>query len=100
MENFDTFDAVILGFFALLFGIGYNWLIAFLEKRGGLESYTSYLVALGVLITLALVMPLIGFDNFLVALVFFVLTGLPMIIGSSWRYLQKKEQGRRIINDQ
>lgn len=99
MELSALLNQLLLGFLAFFFGLAYNWFVAYLEKRGGAEAYTAFLVAAGVLVTLALAMPLVGLNNVLIILIFFALTGLPMMIGSASRYLKKKEQGRRMFDE-
>jgi len=75
----------------MAFGIGYNALIAWLEWRGWLEGFVSLAVAGGVGVTLLLV----GFIEAraaLLVLVSFGFTGIPMIIGSIVRYMERREK--------
>lgn len=99
MELSALLNQLLLGFLAFFFGLGYNWFVAYLEKRGAGEPYTAFLVAAGVLITLALAMPLVGLNDVLIMTIFFALTGGPMMVGSAARYLKKKEQGRRMFDE-
>jgi hypothetical protein len=80
----------------VLFGIGYNSLTSWMEKHGYMEGYTSLMVALGVLITLA-PLAIISWQGVLLVLGGFVASGLPMIIGSITRYLHKRELAQREI---
>lgn len=99
MKFFDTFEWFLVSFLALFFGTGYNWFVGWLERRGGTESQTAYLVVGGVLVTLLFALRFVGLEASITTLIFFALTGTPMIIGSAWRYLKKKEEGRRMLND-
>jgi len=74
----------------MAFGIGYNALIAWLEWRGWMEGFVSLAVAGGVGITLLLVGFIDAEAAFLVLLAF-GFTGIPMIIGSIVRYMQRRE---------
>jgi hypothetical protein len=80
--------AVFLGL--LLFGIGYNAFVAWAERKGYTEGYLSLVVAFGVAVTLAGV-AVLNIEAALIALLCFVASGTPMIAGSIWRYLQKRE---------
>lgn len=82
--------------FLILFGIGYNALTAWMDRHGYMEGYTSLMVALGVLITLA-PLAIISWQGVLLVLGGFVASGLPMIIGSITRYLHKRELAQREI---
>lgn len=73
-----------------VFGIGYNTLVAWLEHKGYIEGYLSLIVALGVAVTLGGV-AILSIQAALIALFCFAASGTPMIIGSIWRYLQKRE---------
>ena len=83
------------GIFTLLvlFGIAYNALAAWMERRGYMEGYVSLIVALGMLVTL---IPFIIFDlPVITVLGGFICTGTPMIVGSISRYLQERERAQR-----
>jgi Kef-type K+ transport system membrane component KefB len=79
------------GFGLILFGIGYNSLVAELERRKLSEGYSAILVAGGVIVTLAVVA---AFDwiGALLALGAFACSGMPMIVGSIARHVTAKEQ--------
>lgn len=78
-------------FFAmLLFGVGYNTLVAWLERKRYVEGYLSLVVALGVAVTLAGV-AVISWQAALLTLVMFIASGTPMIAGSILRYIQARE---------
>jgi hypothetical protein len=92
--DFGTIAAVLLGL--LLFGIGYNALVAWLERRGYTEGFLSLIVALGVFVTLCGV-AVLSIHAALLALGAFVATGTPMIIGSIIRYLSRREAMKQAI---
>lgn len=82
---------VLAVFFALvLFGIGYNALVAWLERKGYTEGFLSLIVAFGVAMTLVGV-AILSIQAALLALGAFVATGTPMIVGSITRYLKARE---------
>jgi hypothetical protein len=84
--------ALFGGMFGALVGFGvlYNHLMAWLERTGRLEGFVSLFVAGGVIITLAMAWPLIGLQNALIVLALFVPAGLPMMVGSMWRYIEAR----------
>ena len=92
--DLGTIWAVLLAL--VLFGIGYNSLVAYLERRGYTEGYTSLLVAFGVFITLCGVATL-SIGAAVLSLAAFAASGMPMIIGSIVRYLQKRDQMKRAM---
>lgn len=83
----------------VLFGLGYNTLIAEAERRGWLEGFTSLTVALGTLATLAGAAA-ISLPAALIVLVCFMASGLPMIGGSILRYVRRREQAQRNLADE
>lgn len=103
--DFRTDLGIVLAvFFALvLFGIGYNSLVAWLERRGYTEGYLSLIVALGVFVTLCGV-AILSIQAALLTLLAFAATGTPMIVGSIVRYIHRREDAKRAIveeiNDQ
>ena len=74
----------------VLFGILYNLLMGWMEKRGYLEGLTSLAVVGGVLITLAGI-AVVSWNAAVLALAAFTASGLPMVIGSLWRYVQRRQ---------
>ncbi len=91
------FGVILAVFLALtLFGIGYNALVAWLERNRYTEGYLSLIVALGVLITL-LGVAILSLPSALLALLAFTATGMPMIIGSIARYITRRAQARRTL---
>ncbi len=95
--DYGVITAVLLGL--LLFGIGYNALVAWLERRGYTEGYLSLIVALGVAMTLAGV-AVLSIQAALLALGAFCATGTPMIIGSITRYLKARDEAKRVMLDE
>jgi len=96
--NIGSNSGVILGVFLLLFafGVAYNALVAWLERKGYTEGYLSLITAFGVFVTLAGVATL-SVQAALLALGAFAASGTPMIIGSIVRYLRKREEMKRSI---
>lgn len=86
--DFGAILAVFLGL--VLFGIGYNAMVAWLERKGYTEGFLSLIVAFGVAMTLVGV-AILSVQAALLALGAFVATGTPMIIGSISRYLKARE---------
>lgn len=74
----------------LIFGIGYNQVIAWLERKHYLEGYTALAVAAGTMVTIGLTAFLNG-AYALIMLGSFCCSGLPMIIGSIWRHVKARE---------
>lgn len=92
---------LILAIYIVLgcFGIGFNWLVHRAERRGYLEGYTAFFVAFGVIVTVAAI-SIINQQFALITLGAFTASGLPMIAGSTWRYMRAREQAQRSIIDQ
>ncbi len=74
----------------LLFGIGYNRFVTWLERQGHDRGYTALLVVGGVLVTLAGAIPITGWWTIMVITLCFVASGTPMIVGSIWRHIQAR----------
>lgn len=87
--NWGLLTAIYLGL--MLFGVGFNALIAWTERKGYMQGYTSLFVALGVSVTI-LAMTLIDLRFALATLGAFVASGAPMIAGSIWRHMRTREQ--------
>ncbi|GAP10587.1 hypothetical protein BECAL_01760 [Bellilinea caldifistulae] len=95
--DYGVITAVLLGL--LLFGIGYNSLVAWLERRGYTEGFLSLIVAFGVAMTLAGV-AILSIHAALLTLLAFVATGTPMIVGSIVRYLRRRDEAKRAMLDE
>ncbi|MEZ4683702.1 MAG: hypothetical protein R2932_56780 [Caldilineaceae bacterium] len=74
------------------FGIFYNRLVAYTNRKHGQHGYTSLLVVFGVFVTLAMLSTRIGAINTLKIAAGFVASGLPMILGDTNRYLEYKQE--------
>lgn len=83
-----------------VFGVGYNELVAFLERQGYDRGYTALLVVGGVLVTLLGVAVLIGFEAAAVVFGSFVASGMPMIVGSMQREARKRKEDEDRAYDQ
>lgn len=83
--------AIMATFFGLLlFGLGYNVFIAWLQERGYLEGYVSIAVVIGCVVTLIGV-AFISWQSAIICLVAFVASGTPMVFGSIAQYIKKRE---------
>ena len=86
------FSLILVVYLALfLFGIGYNWLITWMESRNYLEGYTAFAVVFGVGVTVALT-AIVNWQYALITTGAFLASGLPMIFGSIWRYVRTREK--------
>ncbi len=74
------------------FGIFYNRIVAYTNRKHGQHGYTSLLVVFGVFVTLAALSTRIGAINTLKIAAGFVASGLPMILGDTSRYLEYKQE--------
>lgn len=79
-----------------LFGVGYNAFVSWAERRGYTEGYLSLVVALGVAVTLAGV-AVLSIEAALLSLGAFAASGTPMIIGSIWRHLKRREEAKKAM---
>jgi hypothetical protein len=86
----NTEKTVIVMLSLLIFGIGYNRLMTWLEKTGRARGYRAFLAASGALVTLGGAGFLIGWLQALLVLACFTASGLPLIVGSTWRYMEER----------
>lgn len=94
------YGIVLAVIFALvLFGIMYNALVAWLERKGYAEGFLSLIVAAGVLMTL-IGISILSMDAALLALMGFVATGTPMIVGSIIRYITAREAAKQALRNE
>lgn len=91
MEIEPRFSLVLSGLF--LFGIGYNWLIGYLERKRLIEGFVALAVVGGTLVTLAGV-AVLDPQAAALSLAAFVASGLPMLLGSVVRYIIARNQER------
>lgn len=77
----------------LLFGTGYTWFMGLAERRGWTEGYLSAFVAFGSAVTIG-GLALLDTHAAETALVCFVFSGLPMVIGDCVRYMLRRERSQ------
>ena len=99
--NFGLDWALIGAVSGLLFmgGIAYNVLISHMERQGYIEGYVALFVAGGVLFTL-LGVALIQWQAAVLCLIAFCCSGLPMLAGSVWRYMNNRARGQHNQRDE
>lgn len=83
----------------IVFGALYNLVISRLEKRGYLEGFTWFAVAVGTGVTV-LAIAMISWQCAVIALGAFVFSGSPMIIGAVSRYVVRRERSQRSLIDE
>lgn len=94
-------DPVWFGFVVVLmiiFGIGYNKLVGWVERKRYMEGFTAIWVVGGVAMTLfgmLLVDPVAA----VLMTILFVASGTPMIAGSILRYVQRREADQRSMRE-
>jgi len=76
----------------LLLSIGYDQLVRWMEKQGYDEGLTAFQVAVGTTYTVLLSGFVIGWSAALFVLLCFLFSGLPMIVGATWRYIKKRQR--------
>ena len=85
-----------------LFGVVYNLMVDWIERKGYMKGYTSLFVVLGVGVTVAAT-AVISPAFALVTAGAFVASGAPMIAGSMWRHMRERESElerlRRAVKD-
>jgi len=80
----------------LLFGIGYNAFVEWLERGGRDRGFTSLLVVAGVTVTLFGALIVIGWWSTLVLILCFLASGTPMIVGSLARYARERMEAEKV----
>lgn len=90
MEKSAKNKRFIVFSFLALFGVIYNSLIDWSDKRG-LEGLTSAQVAIGVAVTLLGASQIIGRKNAQLVLACFVASGTPNILGHIRRYKARQQ---------
>ena len=82
----------LIGVLAALFGfgLGYNSLVAWLERTKRHEGYMSIMVIIGTAVTIAASAILNGTQATLYTLACFAASGAPMALGSMWRHAQRR----------
>ena len=85
-----------VGIGLIIFGVGYNALVAWLERQGYDEGYTAFLVVGGVLVTLVAV-ALVNWQAAMLVLAAFTLSGTPMIMGGWWRHVRARKHAQELL---
>jgi len=86
--NLPTVVAIYLAL--LLISLGYNYLVAYLDRHGYLHGNTWVSVACGVAYTVAMtafISPLFA----LIVLGAFVMSGIPMALGAMYRHANQRK---------
>ena len=76
----------------LSFGVAFNWFTALSERRGWTEGYVSLYVVAGVAVTLAVILPVLGWRNAVLVAGAFAASGLPMAVGSIVRHIEARKR--------
>ncbi len=87
----------------LAFGAIYNVIVDALERNGYAEGYVSILVVGGVAVTL-LIVAILEWRAALLVFLAFCCSGFPMVIGSIYRHVRRREHGqdaqrREVLDD-
>lgn len=93
-----TWGGLLIGL--SVFGIFYNSFVTFLENQGYHEGYVSHLVVVGCSVTIAASTLVVGIDAAWKVFACFFCSGLPMVIGSMWRYAQKRRRGKETASQE
>jgi hypothetical protein len=88
--------ALWVGIGLLLAGVAYNRVVEWIEQRGYDEGYTALLVVVGVGLTLVGV-AILDLGAAALALAAFALSGLPMVTGSIWRHVRRRERAQAAL---
>ncbi len=87
----------------LVFGLFYAWFVDWLKREGRERGYAAFLVVGGNFFTIVLTIPIIGIMGALVILTAFVLTGLPMILVTTYRHTEdarhQRQADRAVIDE-
>ena len=86
--NWDALTVVALGLF--VFGIGFNYIIHELHRRGLNDGYVWLEVVVGVGVTLAAASFVVGWQIAAVLFVLFAASGLFPAVGDIYRYVRAR----------
>ena len=86
----ETSQVLVIYLALIIFGIIYNQVVGWMERRKYLEGYTSLAVGLGVLVTVGAV-AVFSWAYALLVLGSFCASGLPVAAGSIWRHMKARE---------
>lgn len=89
-QNLLIFSLAVL----VLFGLAFNRWVGKIEQADPDHGYAAIWVVAGVLVTLLITAPIIGWQNTAIVLVAFIASGLPMIAGSISRHLAARQRDR------
>ncbi len=92
--NWDSLPIVALALF--LFGIGFNWLINELHRRGLNDGYVWLEVVIGVGVTLAAASFIIGLQTAFILFLLFAASGLFPALGDIYRYIRARHAEREL----
>jgi NhaP-type Na+/H+ or K+/H+ antiporter len=82
----------------LLFGVSYNILVQYFQKRT--HHYTAEFVVGGCLVTVLGSGFIIGWDNALIVVICFIASGTPMIVGSMMAHAQDEQEAKKVARDE
>lgn len=97
--DFGATTYLITSLALVVFGILYDQLVSWLERKGWSRGGTSLLVVCGTLVTLAAASVVIGIDDVLLMLGLFAASGTPMIVGSLVRYILARAENERKLEE-
>lgn len=80
----------------VVFGLIYDAIIGYLERKHLLEGFTAYAVAFGVTVTLGGV-AVKDKKAALQCFLGFVASGTPMILGATWRYAEARRREQEYV---
>lgn len=92
----SVYGAVAAGIGLLLFGIAYNFIVAWMERNGYDEGYTAILVVMGNGTTLLFV-ALFDWRTAVIVFLAFACSGLPMLVGSWWRHVRARRRAQDLL---
>lgn len=98
MVDIGRLPVIMVALFA--FGITYNIIADWVSRQASDHGYAAFLVMGGVIVTLAGFAILVGLEIAGAALACFAASGLPMIVGSVLRQLQRRSLASHALDDQ
>jgi hypothetical protein len=90
------FRVVLAAILLLAFGIGYDRIIAQMERRGYIEGFRWLAMGAAAMVTLA-IMAIIDWRGAALAAGAFFISGLPMALGEMWRYVRAREREQHYV---
>jgi len=92
----ETSQVLVVYLALIIFGILYNQVIGWWIREKFLEGYTSLAVAGGVLVTVGLT-AVFSWQFALLVLGAFCFSGLPVALGSIWRYVRARQRDQQAM---